>query len=207
MSGEVERGASEHVGLEPCPKGNTDYEACFAPFRYCPEKGCGRAEGKPDRGALLLDRNAQVGNLLDIARKRAAAAQEQRLPLEPATWTIPHRHYREVDTCEHGERLHVGWLEMAQEAEHAQQVLDFLGIPDGLPQGAGDVDYRTAVAAVELMDARERLSRIAQNHCQERGEGGTVGSYCVECSHLWPCPSYRFANGDADPLDSWIEGE
>ena len=25
--------------------GRTDYEACFAPFRYCPEKGCGRAEG------------------------------------------------------------------------------------------------------------------------------------------------------------------
>lgn len=30
---------------ERCLKGRTDYEACFAPFRYCPEMGCGRAEG------------------------------------------------------------------------------------------------------------------------------------------------------------------
>jgi hypothetical protein len=29
---------------EPCPKGRTDYDECFAPFRYCPVKGCGRAE-------------------------------------------------------------------------------------------------------------------------------------------------------------------
>lgn len=25
--------------------GRTDYDECFAPFRYCPVKGCGRAEG------------------------------------------------------------------------------------------------------------------------------------------------------------------
>jgi hypothetical protein len=31
----------------PCPQGRTDYEACFAPFRYCPVKGCGRAEATP----------------------------------------------------------------------------------------------------------------------------------------------------------------
>ena len=30
--------------LTPCPQGRTDYEACFAPFRYCPVKGCGRME-------------------------------------------------------------------------------------------------------------------------------------------------------------------
>lgn len=32
---------------QPCPQGRTDYEACFAPFRYCPVKGCGRAEPPP----------------------------------------------------------------------------------------------------------------------------------------------------------------
>ncbi len=32
------------AALEPCPKGQTDYEACFAPFRYCPVEGCGRAQ-------------------------------------------------------------------------------------------------------------------------------------------------------------------
>lgn len=30
----------------PCPKGHTPgtFSECFAPFRYCPEKGCGRSE-------------------------------------------------------------------------------------------------------------------------------------------------------------------
>lgn len=31
--------------LEMCPQGRTNYVECFAPFRYCPIKGCGRAEG------------------------------------------------------------------------------------------------------------------------------------------------------------------
>lgn len=30
--------------LQACPLGQTDYTACFAPFRYCPVKGCGRTE-------------------------------------------------------------------------------------------------------------------------------------------------------------------
>ena len=30
--------------MEPCPNGRTDYDSCMAPFRYCPVKGCGRAE-------------------------------------------------------------------------------------------------------------------------------------------------------------------
>ena len=28
-----------------CPQGRIDYEACFAPFRYCPVEGCGHAQG------------------------------------------------------------------------------------------------------------------------------------------------------------------
>ena len=41
---QVRDDAGASVTAEPCPQGRTDYEACFAPFRYCPEKGCGRAE-------------------------------------------------------------------------------------------------------------------------------------------------------------------
>lgn len=32
-----------------CANGYTDYERCFAPFRYCPVKGCGRAETPPEK--------------------------------------------------------------------------------------------------------------------------------------------------------------
>lgn len=42
------------AALEPCPQGRTDYEACFAPFRYCPEKGCGRMEPVPESRNDLL---------------------------------------------------------------------------------------------------------------------------------------------------------
>lgn len=31
--------------MKPCPQGRTDYDECFAPFRYCPVKGCGHTEG------------------------------------------------------------------------------------------------------------------------------------------------------------------
>lgn len=44
QAGEPSQSASKP---EPCPQGRTDYEACFAPFRYCPVKGCGRSEAAP----------------------------------------------------------------------------------------------------------------------------------------------------------------
>lgn len=195
---------------EPCPQGRTDYEACFAPFRYCPEKGCGRAEGgvqlptETTTEAAPLRGDDLIRTLLDLCEKRVASAKEKRFPFDPGTWPMPHRHYNDVAECgECHAPLDMGTLEIAQEAEYVQQLMDFIGVPDGLEQGGGDADWRVAKAVIELMDARERLSRISLNHSQEQGDGGMVGSYCVECGHVWPCPTYRFAHGDADPLDSW----
>ena len=39
-----------------CLKGRTDYEACFAPFRYCPEKGCGQPTLKPGERWARVER-------------------------------------------------------------------------------------------------------------------------------------------------------
>lgn len=150
-------------------------------------------------------RDDLIRNLLDMAQKRAEAAKvgpEMRV-LHPETWTIPHTHYNDVRTNDCGHDLHVGWLEVAQEVENVQQLMDHLGIPDGLPQGKGDADWRVAEAVLRLTDAQERLFRIAQNHSRETGPAGTVGDFCVECNWRWPCPTYRFANGDSDALDPW----
>lgn len=148
-------------------------------------------------------RDEQIRRLLDSARSRLENAQEKRFLLQPETWPPLHTHYNDVDTCEHGERLHVGWLEIAQEAENIQQLMDVVGVPDGLNQGIGDADWRVAEAVLRLMDAQERLSRIASNHTRETGVGGTVGDFCNECNWRWPCPTYRFASGTADTAEEW----
>lgn len=198
---------------EPCPKGHTVYEECFAPFRYCPEKGCGRAEGGiqlPTEAAPDVPeptRDDLIRSLLDMAAKRVENAQEKTNLFEPETWPTPHRHYNDVRDNGCGHEVHVGWLEIAQEVEYVQQLMDFVGIPDALSQGRGDADWRVAEAVLRLTGALARLDRIAENHRQEQGDGGMVGSYCVECQWVWPCPTYRFANGDADPLDPWRDDE
>jgi hypothetical protein len=50
-----------------CPEGRTDHEACFAPFRYCPVKGCGRTEAQepPVVGPkpFVLRRNTDVSGV------------------------------------------------------------------------------------------------------------------------------------------------
>ena len=197
----------------PCPQGRTDYEACFAPFRYCPVKGCGRAEGDvqlpTEATTEAPTRDDLIRNLLDMAQKRveAAKAGPEKRVLHPETWTIPHTHYNDVRTNDCGHDIHVGWLEIAQEVENVQQLMDHLGIPDGLPQGKGDADWRVAEVVLRLSDATERLSRIALNHQRETADGGMVGDFCVECNWRWPCPTYRFANGDGDALDPWRDGE
>jgi len=64
----------------------------------------------------------------------------------------------------------------------------------------GDVTYLFR----ELLDARERLDRIAGWHSRETGPAGTVGDYCTECGELWPCDTRRMAEGTYVDLDDDI---
>jgi hypothetical protein len=149
-----------------------------------------------------VSRDDQIRSMLDMARKRATNAPAEK-PLDVTSWPRIHRHYTDADTCEHGERLNVGWLELGMEAENAQQLLDFVGIPDGSPQGKGDVDWRVAETVLRLMEAGQRLSAIASAHARETGPAGMVGDYCIECERRWPCPTYLWANGDRDTNRCW----
>jgi len=45
---------------EPCPQGRTDYDDCFAPFRYCPTKGCGRVETPPEKVCAVGVKDCEV---------------------------------------------------------------------------------------------------------------------------------------------------
>lgn len=149
-----------------------------------------------------VTRDDKIRTLLEMARRRAESAPSD-TPLDVADWPRIHRHYTDADTCEHGERLNVGWLELGMEAENAQQILDFAGIPDGDPQGKGDVDWRTAEAVLRLLDARSFLSAIAAAHARETAPGGMVGDFCIECDRRWPCPTSLWATGQRDTFDCW----
>lgn len=189
---------------EPCPMGRTDYDQCFAPFRYCPEKGCGRTEddNKPPVPKAPT-REDQVRAMLAMARGWAESAPEQK-SMDVAQWPRIHLHYNPAArTCDHGGELPLGWMELGMEAENAQQLLDFAGIPDGHPQGRGDVDWRVAEAVLRLSEGKSRLSAIAAAHARETGPAGMVGDYCIECDRRWPCPTYQFAHGDRDPSLPW----
>lgn len=102
-----------------------------------------------------------------------------------------------------GRHLHVG--EVQQEAYNAHLILDLLGIPgldDESVGGGADLDARVSVLAQQYAIISDRLDRIAGWHSRETGEHGTVGYYCNECGHVWPCDTSRMADGtyeDAAP--------
>lgn len=96
---------------------------------------------------------------------------------------------------------HVG--EIHQEAYNAHLLLDLLRVPaPGDGSGQDDLDARVSVLTQEFANLSERLDRIEGWHSRETGPAGTVGDYCNECGHRWPCDTQRMAEGtytdDAD---------
>jgi hypothetical protein len=101
------------------------------------------------------------------------------------------------------DECHFGMIEMGYEAETAQRLLDHIDIPDGPPQGGGDLDTRVAALALRVIDAEALLSKIAHAHVQGQVEGGMVDGICVECDRQWPCPTYRHAMGQRHHNATW----
>ena len=56
-------------------------------------------------------------------------------------------------------------------------------------------DGKTRVIWLTSGTENERLDRIAGWHARETGPAGTVGDYCTECGHRWPCDTQRMAEG------------
>lgn len=103
----------------------------------------------------------------------------------------PHPLIRDIDTT----GLHFGIVELLYEAKAVHHLLDLIGVPPGYSLDTEDIDARTLVAVRGTMTLRERLARISDWHARETGPAGTVGDYCTECGHRWPCDSRRMADG------------
>ena len=160
-------------------------------------------------------------------RRRAAEVEWERthptdpvFSQEPINWTLignfarkPHPAINRewVERAEKVAEEHgVPYLgEAAQEAQVSHHLLDMLRVPCPLPTvgGAGhpsDLDARVWRAVVGAHALIERLARISTWHSRETGPAGTVGDYCNECGHAWPCDTYRMAEGTYTEDDDLI---
>lgn len=89
-----------------------------------------------------------------------------------------------------------GWLiEMFCEMRAVHHLLDLAGVPHGYSLDTRSIDARTLVAIMAMGNLRERLARISGWHARETGPAGTVGDFCTECGHRWPCDTSRMADG------------
>lgn len=80
---------------EPCPQGRTDYDACFAPFRYCPIKGCGRVEStaKP-RVAYPVTWEERLDKIAEFHVKQVGAGGTTSGDCNECGWLWPCPTYR-----------------------------------------------------------------------------------------------------------------
>jgi hypothetical protein len=82
---------------------------------------------------------------------------------------------------------------------HPDAFIAALAHPDG---GSLAVTYGDLAAALaDLGTACDRLGRISTWHSRETGEHGTVGDFCVDCGHKWPCDTRRMADGTYEDED------
>jgi hypothetical protein len=91
--------------------------------------------------------------------------------------------------------LHYSVVEVLHEALTVHHLLDMAGVPQGYSVDTTSIDCRTLIAIIGIGNLRERLDRISGWHARETGPGGTVGDFCTECGHRWPCDSRRMADG------------
>jgi hypothetical protein len=78
----------------------------------------------------------------------------------------------------------------------SHHLLDMIGVPHGLSLDTRELDARVLLAVRGHMALSGRLDRIAGWHARETGTAGTVGDFCTECGHLWPCETRRMADGN-----------
>lgn len=103
----------------------------------------------------------------------------------------PHPLIRDIDTT----GLHYGIVELLLEAKAVHHLLDLIDVPHGYSADTRSIDDRALLAVRGVMTLRERLARISGWHARETGPAGTVGDYCTECGHRWPCDTRRMADG------------
>ena len=127
-------------------------------------------------GSEFPPRDQVNWNLLKVVEERPH-------PLVNNNWKAP-----EVDGA-------VYLTEMFYRQRNVHHLLDLAGVPHGYSLDTRDIDARTLLAIMALGNLRERLARVSARHARETGPAGTVGDFCIECGHRWPCDSRRMAGG------------
>jgi hypothetical protein len=87
------------------------------------------------------------------------------------------------------------------EIKAAHHLLDLISVPHGYGIDTRHIDDRTLIAVIAFGNLREQLARISQWHARETGPAGTVGDYCTECGHRWPCDTRRMADGSYEEAE------
>jgi hypothetical protein len=103
----------------------------------------------------------------------------------------PHPLIRPGDTS----GLHYGIVELLYEAQAVHHLLDLIGVPPGYSLDTRAIDDRVLIVVRGYLALHERLARVSAWHARETGPAGTVGDYCTECGHRWPCDTQRMADG------------
>ena len=85
--------------------------------------------------------------------------------------------------------------ESFHEMRAVHHLLDLIRVPPGYSLDTRDIDCRVLVAVRGYLTLSERLSRIGGWHERETGPVGTVGDFCTECGHRWPCDTRKMADG------------
>lgn len=75
--------------------------------------------------------------------------------------------------------------------------------PDGIVSVKGVHGHGGSTRIVLLDSPEARLARIAEAHSERLGDGGFTFGDCLECGHVWPCPTWTWATTDRDPLATW----
>lgn len=151
---------------------------------------------RPDAGLLLEALQVRVPwweppPNLTAGSEFPVAASEVNWGLLQDFYMRPHPLIRDIDTT----GLHYGVIELLDEAKAVHHLLDLVGVRHGYGIDTRDIDGRTLIAVLGILALRERLASVSAWHARETGPAGTVGDYCTECGHRWPCDSRRMADG------------
>jgi hypothetical protein len=132
------------------------------------------------------------------------SAEGSEFPADPAqvNWNLlqelaqkPHPLLKPGDHAGDTSGLHYSVVEVLYEALTVHHLLDLIGVPHGLSLDTRDIDGRTLVAVLGVLELRKRLDRISGWHARETGPAGMVGDFCVCCGDRWQCDTRRMADG------------
>ena len=113
-----------------------------------------------------------------------------------------HKHLNVVEGAQYGlmvdgefSSASNGVTEVMCEARAVQHLCDLAGVPEGKGAYSPHIDARVYLLVAEVLELRDRLSRISAWHSRTTGPMGTFDDPCNECGERHPCDTRRMADG------------